>query len=54
MNNNKDIKFFSHDLIDIPLEAFQYISSAKKHHLVLKVAILSLKGYLPFIAFLDP
>ena len=54
INNNKDIKFFSQDFIDITLKAGRNIEKPKKHYLVLEVAVLSLEGCFRFIVFFYP
>ena len=41
INNDKDIKFFGQDLVNIALEAGQCIGQLKKHYLVLEVAVSS-------------
>ena len=54
INNDKNIKLFGQDLIDIILKTGRYVGKPKKYYLVLKVAILSLEGRLPFIALFYP
>ena len=54
VNNNKDIKFLSQDLVNIALEAGQCVRQPKRHYLVLKVAVSSLESLLPFIALFYP
>lgn len=51
INYNKNIWLFSQNLINITLEIDQNIKKSKKHYLILKMNILSLKNYLLFIAF---
>ena len=53
VNNDKDIQLCGQDFIDITLEASRYIGETKKHDLVLKMTVLSLKNRLPFITFRD-
>ena len=54
INNDKDIEFFGHDLVDIVLEAGRYVGQHKKHYLVLKVAVSSPESYFLFIALFYP
>lgn len=51
--NNKNIKFFYQNLINVALKSNQYIDLYKKHYLILKVAITGPKYRLLFIAFSD-
>ncbi len=51
--NNANIKLFYQNLIDVALKHGWCISQAKKHYLVLKVAVMSPEGRLSFIAFWD-
>ncbi len=51
---HENIKLLYQDLIDIALERDGCIGQFKRHHLILKMAIASLEGCLPFIAFSDP
>lgn len=53
VNSNKNIKFFSQNLVGIALKASRYIGRAKNYYRVLKMAILSLKNYLLFVAFFN-
>ncbi len=52
--DNKNVKLFCQDLIDITLKYDRYISQAKRYYLVFEVTIIGLKGYLLFIVFLYP
>lgn len=52
--NNKDVKFFYHNLVDVALESGQCVVQSKRHHLVLEVVIAGPEGYFPFITFSDP
>ncbi len=52
--NNIDIKLFCQNLINTALECGWYIGQAKRLYLILEMAIVGLKGYFLFIAFLDP
>ena len=52
VHNNKNIKFFYQDIIDIALESSRCISQSKIHHLILKMVIIDSKNCLLFIAFL--
>ncbi len=53
LHNNKDVKLFCQDLIDVALESCRYISQSKRHYLVLEVVIVNSKGHLLFITFFD-
>ena len=52
-NNNKNIEFLGHNLIDITLEACQSIRQSKKHYLILKMGILVAESYFSFIIFFN-
>ena len=54
IDNDKNIELFGHYLIDIILKTDRCVEEPKKHYLVLKVAVLSLEGHLPFIALFYP
>ena len=54
VNNDKDIEFLSHDLVNIALEAGRCIRQPKKHYLVLEVIVLSPENRVLFIAFFYP
>lgn len=49
--NNKDIKFFYQNLVDITLKTCRNIRQAKQHDLVLKIAIPGLKSRFLFVSF---
>ncbi len=49
----KNVKLLCQDLIDVAQECGQCIGQSKRYHLVLKMAITGLEGYLLFIAFFD-
>ncbi len=51
--NNKYIRLFCQNLVDIVLESDWYIGQSKRYYLVLKMAIAGFKDRLLFIAFLD-
>ncbi len=51
---HKNVKLLYQDLVDIALKHGRCVGQSKRYHLVLKIAILSLEGHLPFIAFFDP
>lgn len=51
--NNKNVKFFYQNLVDVALKRGWFVGQSKKHHLVLKVVIMNLKSCLLFIAFSD-
>ena len=52
--NDKDVKLFSKNLIDIALETGQSVRESKRHDLILKMGILGTKGTLLFVTFLNP
>ena len=54
VNNNKDIKFFGQNLIDVALEAGRSVEKTKTHHLIFEVAVSNSEGDLPLIAFSYP
>ncbi len=54
IHNNKDVKFFYQDLIDIVLKCGYCISQAKRHDLVPEMTIPDPEGRFQFIAFSDP
>ena len=51
IHNNKNIKFFCKDLINIALESCQNIDQPKKHYLIFEITISNLKSYFLFISF---
>ena len=51
IHNDKDIKFFCKDLIDVALECYQSVSQSKKHHLILKMVVSSPESSLLLISF---
>ena len=51
IHNDKNIKFFREDLIDVALECCQSISQSKKHYLIFEVAVSSPKNSFLFISF---
>ena len=51
--NNKNIKFFYKDLINVSLKHSQNIKNAKKHDLVFKIIISGLKSRFLFIIFIN-
>lgn len=51
INNHKNIQFFWHYLINLFLEACRYIGKAKKHHLILKKTVFSLKNRFLLVSF---
>lgn len=51
--DHRNIKFFGQDILNIVLKTCWGIEKVEKYHLVLKIAILDLKCYLLFVAFLD-
>ena len=54
INDDKNIKLFGQDLIDITLKAGQYVEEPKMHYLVLEVAISSPEGRFLFIVLVYP
>ena len=52
-NIGKDVKLFGQDLINITLEAGQYVEERKKYYLVLKIAISSLESRFLFNPFFN-
>ncbi len=51
--NDKDIKLFNDDFIDIDLKTSQNVGKSKKYDLVLEIAVPGTKNSLLFIVFLD-
>ena len=51
IHNDKDIKFFCKDFINVALEFYQSVNQSKRHHLILKVAISGLENSLSLISF---
>ena len=51
--DNKDIKLFYQNLVDIVLKYGWCIGPAKKHYLILEIAVMGLESHLLFIAFFD-
>ena len=54
VNNDKDIEFLSHDLVNVALQAGRVVGQPKRHYLVLEVAVSSPESRLPFIALFYP
>ncbi len=54
VHDNKDVKLFCQDLIDVALKYDWYVSQTKKYYLILKITIMNPESYLSFIIFLDP
>ena len=54
INNDKNIKLFSQDFINITLETGRCIAKLKSYYLILKVAVSSLEDHLLFIAYFYP
>ena len=50
INNDKNIKLFGQDFIDIILETGCCIGKPKRHYLVLEVAVSSLESHFLFVA----
>lgn len=53
MNNDKDVKFFCKDFIDIALKTGRSIKKSKKYNLVHEIPVFDTKDNLLFIAFSD-
>ena len=51
--NDKNIKFFWKNLIDIALENCQNIGQPKKYYLIFKIIVSGLENYFPFIFFIN-
>lgn len=51
--NNKNIKLFCQNLIDISFKYGWYINQSQRHYLVSKIAITGSKSSFLFIIFLD-
>ena len=49
--NDKNIEFFSKDLVDLSLKVCQGVCQSEKYHLVFKLAITSLETHLLFVLF---
>lgn len=52
VENKKNIEFCNLDLVNILLKTGQRIEKCKKHYLIFKITILSVKSRFLFIAFL--
>ena len=48
---NKDIKLLNKDLVDVALKTGKCVEKAKKHHLLLKMAVFGIKSCLSFVTF---
>ena len=51
IHNDKDIKLFREDLIDIALEYCRSVGQSKRHHLIFEVAISGSESSLLLISF---
>ena len=51
--DDKDIKLLSKNLVNISLKACWCVCQTKRHHLVLKVTVLSLERDLSLVSFAD-
>ena len=51
IHNNKDIKFFRKDLIDVALECCRSVGQSKKHYLIFEVAVSGPKSSFSLIFF---
>ena len=51
MYNNKDIKLFCKDLINIALENCRSVGQSKRYYLILKVTLFGLESRFPLIFF---
>ena len=54
VNNDKNIEFLGQDLVNIALQAGRCVDQPKRHYLVIKVAVSSLKSRFLFIALFYP
>ena len=48
---NKEIKLFSKNIVDVALKTSEYIRKAKKHQLMLEMAISDMKSCLLLVIF---
>ena len=53
VHNDKNIKFFYQNFVNIALEAGEGIKKNKKYNFVLEIAVLRLKGSFPLITPLN-
>ncbi len=51
---HKNAELFCQDLVDIGLERGRCVGQSKKHHLVLKMAIVGFESHLLFVSFPNP
>lgn len=51
MKNDKDVKLFNNNFIDITLKASQSVQKIKKYHMLFQMTISSWKSRISFIAF---
>ena len=47
--NDKNIKFFCKNLVDVSLEAGGGVGNTERHNLILKMAVTYSEGYFPFV-----
>ena len=53
IHDDEDVELLSKDLVDVSLEACWCVRQTERHHLVLKVAVLSPKRSLLLVPFAD-
>ena len=53
IHNDKDIKFFCKDLIDIALKCCRNIGKSKKYYLIFKITVSSLESSFLLISFVN-
>ena len=51
VHNDKNVKFFYHNFVDIAIEADGDIRKTKKFDLILKIAVLNSKDYFLLVIF---
>lgn len=51
VDNDKNIKFLGQNLVNITLKTSRGVKMPKKHYLIFKIIVSSLKNHLPFVVF---
>ena len=51
IHNDKDIKLFRQDLLDVALEGYRSVGQSKRYHQILEVAISGPESSFPLISF---
>ena len=54
IHDNKEIKFFGSDLIDVAQKAGRSVAESERHDLVLEMTVSGPEGCLPFLNFSNP